>query len=59
MISGPLLAADEATMIGSLFVVEADSIEAVRRFNAEDPFARAGLWKQVDIHPFNKRVDNR
>ncbi|WP_157017245.1 YciI family protein [Mesorhizobium xinjiangense] len=59
VISGPLLADDGETMIGSCFVVEADSKADVEAFNANDPFAKVGLWKQVSIHPFNKRVDNR
>lgn len=59
VISGPLLADDEETMIGSCFVLEADSIEEVEAFNRDDPFARAGLWKTVSIRPFAKRVDNR
>ncbi|HTJ93509.1 MAG TPA: YciI family protein [Pararobbsia sp.] len=59
VMSGPLLAADEQTMIGSFFLFEADSIAEVQRFNANDPFHAAGIWKSVDIRPFNKRVDNR
>ena len=59
VISGPLLADDEETMIGSCFVLEADSIEEVEAFNRDDPFAQAGLWKTVSIRPFAKRVDNR
>jgi uncharacterized protein YciI len=59
VISGPLLADDNETMIGSLFLFEAESKEAVVAFNAEDPFAKAGIWSQVSIHPFNKRMDNR
>lgn len=59
VISGPLLADDNETMIGSCFVLEADSKADVIAFNANDPFNKAGLWKSVNIHPFNKRVDNR
>ena len=59
LISGPLLADDEHTMIGSMFLVEADSRAAVEDFNRNDPFSRAGVWDRVEIHPFNKRVDNR
>lgn len=59
VISGPLLADDEATMIGSCFVLEANSLAEVQAFNANDPFARVGLWKTVSIRPFAKRVDNR
>lgn len=59
VVSGPLLADDHETMIGSLFLVEAETREQVRAFNAADPFALAGVWANVQIHPFNKRVDNR
>jgi hypothetical protein len=59
VISGPLLASDGETMIGSLFVFEADTLAEVVAFNAADPFARAGVWADVKIHPFNLRVDNR
>ncbi|WP_174803914.1 YciI family protein [Martelella limonii] len=59
VISGPLLAEDETTMIGSCFLVEADSIEEVVKYHENDPFYRAGIWEKVSIHPFNKRVDNR
>jgi len=59
VISGPLLADDEQTMIGSCFVLEADSLAEVEAFNANDPFAKVGLWKTVSIRPFSKRVDNR
>ena len=59
VVSGPLLADDGETMIGSLFIVEAASKEDVIAFNRADPFARANVWKDVQIHAFNKRVDNR
>lgn len=59
LISGPLVSDDGETMIGSFFLVEADRKEDVIEFNANDPFAHAGLWQRVSIHAFNKRVDNR
>lgn len=59
VISGPLLGDDGETMVGSCFVLEADSRAEVEAFNQADPFAKAGLWKEVKIHPFLKRVDNR
>lgn len=59
VISGPLLAPDNETMIGSLFVFEAPDIETVRAYNSNDPFMKAGVWKSVNIHPFLLRVDNR
>jgi uncharacterized protein YciI len=59
VISGPLLAPDGETMIGSLFIFEATTLAEVVEFNANDPFARAGVWADVRIHAFNLRVDNR
>ncbi|MFZ3583028.1 YciI family protein [Loktanella sp. DJP18] len=59
LVSGPLLADDEETMIGSCFLLEADSLAEVEAFNQNDPFHHAGLWKTVSIRPFAKRVDNR
>lgn len=59
VLSGPLLADDHETMIGSLFLVDAETREQVRAFNAADPFAHAGVWASVQIHAFNKRVDKR
>ncbi len=29
------------------------------RFNSNDPFNKAGIWRTVDIRLFLKRVDNR
>ena len=59
LISGPLLADDEKTMIGSCFLVEAGSLAEVEAFNRGDPFAKADIWGTVSIRPFIKRVDNR
>lgn len=59
VISGPLVAEDGETMIGSCFLVEADSKAAVQAFHDNDPFKAAGVWEHVHINPFLKRVDNR
>jgi len=59
VISGPLLADDEETMIGSCFLIEADTLAEVEAFNANDPFKKVGLWKSISIRPFSKRVDSR
>ena len=39
-------------MIGSCFVLEADSLAEIEAFNCSDPFAKVGLWKTVSIRPF-------
>ena len=59
VVSGPLLDDDGETMIGSMFIFEASTKQHVVDFNAQDPFAKAGVWRQVNIHPFLMRVDNR
>jgi uncharacterized protein len=42
VLAGPLMAEDVAAPIGSLLIVEAQSLEEVRRFTAGDPYTRAG-----------------
>jgi len=59
LVSGPLMSDDGETMIGSLFLIEAETKAAVEAFNAGDPFRRAGIWAEVRIHRFLKRVDQR
>ena len=59
IISGPLVQDDGVTMIGSFFLVQAETRAEVEKFNAEDPFQAAGIWQQVQIHPFLKRMDKR
>lgn len=55
VMSGPLVAEDGTTMIGSLFVAEAESLADVERFNAADPFHKAGIWERVSITGFIRR----
>lgn len=55
VMSGPLVADDGAAMIGSLFVVEADSRASVESFNRADPFHAAGIWERVTITGFLRR----
>lgn len=59
LVSGPLLADDGETMIGSFFLVEASHKSEVEDFSAADPFRKAGVWQDIRIHLFNKRVDRR
>lgn len=51
-ISGPMTTRDGSKMIGSMLVLEAETIEAVEAFAAKDPYALAGLFERVDIRPF-------
>ena len=59
LVSGPLLAEDGVTMVGSFFLIEADDRGRVEAFNRNDPFRTAGIWAEVRIDRFLKRVDNR
>jgi uncharacterized protein YciI len=55
VMSGPLVADDGETMIGSLFLVEAENRAAVEAFNRADPFHAAGNWEKVTITAFLRR----
>ena len=55
VMSGPLVADDGETMIGSLFLVEAENRAAVEAFNRADPFHAAGFWERVTITGFLRR----
>jgi uncharacterized protein YciI len=55
IMSGPLVADDGKTMIGSLMILEARDRAAVEAFNRADPFHAAGIWERVDITAFVKR----
>ena len=55
VMSGPLVADDGATMIGSLFLIEAPDRAAAEAFNAADPFFKAGIWERVTITGFLRR----
>jgi uncharacterized protein YciI len=46
-IGGPMLAEDGATPVGSMLVLEAESLEAAKAEYARDPYALAGLWAET------------
>jgi len=50
--AGPLLRDDGHTMVGSLLVIDFDSRDAVTAWLADEPFTRAGLYADVQIHAF-------
>jgi uncharacterized protein YciI len=53
--AGPFL--DEAgDMAGSLFLIEAADIEAVRAFTAADPYALAGLFERVEVRAWRQTL---
>ncbi|MFT3722806.1 MAG: YciI family protein [Hyphomonadaceae bacterium] len=52
-IGGPMLSDDGATPVGSMLVIEAESLEAAKALYARDPYALAGLWASTSVRPFN------
>lgn len=50
--AGPMLDDDGETMVGSLFVIEAEDRAAIEQLHASDPYVLAGLFERVEIHPF-------
>ena len=48
--AGPLLADDGETMIGSVFLVHADSLAAANAISAQDPYTQAGVFGEVRIN---------
>ena len=44
LLSGPLIADDGETMIGSFFLLDAESREVVEALFAEDPMSKADVW---------------
>jgi uncharacterized protein YciI len=54
-IAGPFLN-DAGQMCGSLFVFEADGVEAIDAFLAKDPYVLAGLFASVEIRPWRVTI---
>ena len=52
LIAGALRAEDGETMIGSTVILEAENKTAVENFANNDPYAKAGLFQTVTIHPY-------
>lgn len=52
--AGPLLAADGTAMIGSLLILDAPDRVAVDAVLATDPYAKAGLFQSVAVHPWRR-----
>ena len=55
--AGPFLG-DDGKPTGSLVVVKAETIEDARRIAADDPYARAGLFAEVEVKAWNWVFNN-
>lgn len=52
-IGGPILSDDGAMPIGSMLVVEAETLADAKALFAQDPYALAGLWQSTTVRPYN------
>ena len=56
VMSGPLLAQDGESIVGSLYLVEVEDRADIDAFLDRDPLANAGVWERIDINRFHRRV---
>jgi uncharacterized protein len=52
LLGGATLDEGATQMNGTLLVLQADDIDRVRRFVAEDPYVREGVYKSVEVRPW-------
>ena len=55
-LGGPMLSEDGSRMIGSMLVIEAESLQEARNWAAGDPYKKADLFASVDIRPWKAAV---
>jgi len=53
-IGGAMLSDDGDQPRGSLLIIEADSIDEVRAIAEADPYNKAGVFSEVEIHPWRQ-----
>ena len=58
VLAGPFTEPDGESMNGSLIVVEAASLDEARALIEGDPFAKAGIFAQVEIRPWRWSINN-
>lgn len=58
LLSGPLLADDGETMLGSFFLFEAKSREVIEALFAKDPLNGADVWANRQVNPVMLRQNN-
>ena len=54
--AGPFMSDTTEEMIGSLIVLDANSLEEAKQFAANDPYNQAGLFETVEIKPFKQVI---
>lgn len=56
-LGGPLMTQDASGFFGSLLLVEAESDSEIREMVEQDPYFKAGIWREMHIQPFNAVLD--
>lgn len=56
--SGATLAGESTRMVGSLLIVEAQSLQDVEEFALQDPYRKAGLFEEVKIRRWDWTFGN-
>ena len=54
--AGPMLIDDQTQPIGSVVIVDVADLTAARDFAASDPYSVAGLFAEVNVHPFKQVI---
>jgi|LGVF01.2.fsa_nt_gb uncharacterized protein YciI len=54
--AGPLVAENGETPIGSLIIIDAENRAAAVFYSDDDPYTKAGLFKDVRIEAFKKTI---
>lgn len=50
-VAGPWLG-DDGAMLGSMYLIEADSLAAAQAWIAADPYTAAGVWRNCSVRPY-------
>lgn len=44
---------DDGNMVGSMLVINADSVAAARQWAQQDPYVTGKVWESVEVLPFS------
>lgn len=59
LIAGPYTSVGSDKKIGSMLVVEAETLDQALQFQCNDPFALNDVWSEVSVNPYLKSIDQR
>ncbi|MFP3606849.1 YciI family protein [Paraburkholderia sp. SIMBA_053] len=59
LVAGPYTEEGSDRKIGSMLLVESETLDEARKYAHNDPFFVNKVWKEVRIHAFIKNIDRR